>query len=155
MTTRTMPNISHKQTTLLTNYPVNGEMDTYRISSSTNRISNNIKPPSVITSEEHPVTYRKDNKPVSSFKVVSTNGLPNTEPEDSFSFVRIPSLRKKGHKPKTETIETIGGIKVDTYSVGVIISTTVGTCLIGVIISTTVSTCFDWSNYIYHGKYMF
>jgi hypothetical protein len=67
-----------------------------------------------------------------------------------------------------ETIETIGGIKVDTYSVGVIISTTVGTCLIGVIISTTVSTCligvivsttigtcFDWSNYIYHGKYMF
>lgn len=48
--------------------------------------------------------------------------------DDSFSFVRIPSLRKeKGKKYKTDTLETASnsGVKVDTYSVGVIISTTV------------------------------
>ncbi|XP_052103817.1 filamin-C-like isoform X2 [Mytilus californianus] len=124
VTSRSIPNFSHRKTTL-SSYPVNGEVDSYKISTSsdTRSSADYTKPISVDTNQHSPMLYRSQNGPLTTYHIDSNKNFDDTE--DSFVFQRIPSLRKeKGKKHKTDTLDTVSGIKVDTYSVGVIISTT-------------------------------
>ncbi|XP_063430705.1 filamin-C-like isoform X3 [Mytilus trossulus] len=126
VTSRSIPNISHRKTTL-SSYPVNGEVDSYKFSSETRSSADYSKPISIDTNQHSPMLYRsqngRQNGPLTTYHIDSNTNFDDAE--DSFVFQRIPSLRKeKGKKHKTDTIDNVSGIKVDTYSVGVIISTT-------------------------------
>ncbi|XP_076095908.1 filamin-A-like isoform X2 [Mytilus galloprovincialis] len=126
VTSRSIPNISHRKTTL-SSYPVNGEVDSYKFSSGTRSSADYSKPISIDTNQHSPMLYRsqngRQNGPLTTYHIDSNANFDDTE--DSFVFQRIPSLRKeKGKKHKTDTLDNVSGVKVDTYSVGVIISTT-------------------------------